>query len=256
MFNLEDCYISFLNLDHRIDRLWNMVKELQRVGITAVRTRGKLPHEFDLSNSKFQVMKNRTPGAIPCHMGQVEIMLKALELNKHALVMEDDLVFCSDWQKRIKDVEMFLSGRKWDIFFFGGTYHTSESTWWHKEGHSLDLRQCKCKLGVDVSAIEDKRFVRTYGAFSTHCWLINKDFIPELLNFFEKHIHLSMGIDWLTILLQPSINAFAPCPGMVKQYDNISDIGTGITKFSGFSALGSHWFQDKVENFNYDNFKI
>lgn len=256
MFSLEDCYISFLNLPHRLDRLVHMKNELERVGIKAERTVGKMPYEFDLNSPKFQVMKNRTPGALGCHYGQVDIMIQAAILGKHALVMEDDLVFCSDWQERIKDVEEFLSNRSWDIFFFGGTYHLSNSTWWHKFEHSSDLKQCQCSFGVDVVATEDKRFVRTYGAFSTHCWAIHKDFIPQLLNFLDKNVHLSMGIDWLTILLQPSINAFAPCPGMVKQMDNQSDIGSGITKFSGFSALGNHWFQDRAENFNYDNFKI
>lgn len=252
----ENCYKSFLNLDHRKDRLEHMQKELARIGINAKRTIGKLPSDFDLNDAKLQVMKNRTAGAIPCHYGQVEIMKKALSLNKDAFVMEDDLVFCSDWKERIKDVENFLEDRKWDIFFFGGTYHLSDSTWWHKKGHSSDLRECKCELGVDVVKTEDNRFVRTYGCFSTHCYLVNKDFIPQLLEFLETHIHLSMGIDWLMILLQPEINAYAPCPGMVKQYDNVSDIGKGITKFSGFNALGKHWFMDNANGFNYDNFKI
>lgn len=253
---LNECYVSFLNLPHRMDRLTHMKKEFDRVGIKAERTIGRLPMDFDLKDPKLQVMKNRTPGAIPCHYGQVEIMQKALELNKHAFVMEDDLVFCSDWEERIKDVEMFLSGRKWDIFYFGGTYHLSNSTWWHKAGHSKDLQECKCELGVDVAETEDKRFVRTYGCFSTHCYLVNKDFIPQLLSFLEAHVHLSMGIDWINILMQPLINAYAPCPGMVRQYNNQSDIGTGITYFENFKSLGEHWFQDKAENFDYDNFKI
>lgn len=254
---INESYISFLNTDHRTDRLSHMANELKRVGITAERTRGKSPFEIDNgTNPKYQVMWNRTKGALACHYGQVEIMQKALDLDKHAFVMEDDIVFCNDWDKRIKEVDEFLSGRPWDIFFFGGTYHLSNSTYWHKKGHSSDLRQCKCELGVDVAVTENKRFVRTYGCFSTHCYIVNKDFIPRLLNFLETHVYLSMGIDWLMILLQPSINAFAPCPGMVKQYDNQSDIGNGITRFSGFSALGDHWFQENADNFNYDNFRI
>lgn len=252
---LDSCYIGFLNLDHRTDRLEHMTKELERVGIKAERTRGKKPNEYDLSDPKFQVMKNRTAGAIGCHMGQVEIMKKALELGKHAFVMEDDLVFCSDFQERIKDAEQFLSTRDWQILWGGGTYHVNPA-WWHKKGHSSDLPQCECTLGVDAELTDNKKFVRTYGTFSTHGYIVHKDFIDPLLVFLDANVHLSMGIDWLMILLQPQINTFAPVPGMIKQLDNQSDIGNGITRFSGFSMLGEHWFQDKAEKFNYENFKI
>src|SRR5438477_478924 len=87
---LDDCYISFLNLDHRTDRLQHMTNELSRIGIEAGRTRGKLPEEYDLGDEKLQVMFRRTKGAIGCHYGQVEIMQEALNRNKHAFVMEDD----------------------------------------------------------------------------------------------------------------------------------------------------------------------
>ena len=256
---LSDCYISYLNLDHRTDRKEHMENELSRVGVSAVRTRGKLPNEFYLTDPKLQIMRNRTPGAIGCHYGQVEIMAEALRQNKHAFVMEDDLVFCSDFKERIKLIEEFLDDKDWSIFWMGGTYHVSTGnspTWWHKKGHSPDLPQCDCELGIDVEATEDKHFVRTYGEFSTHCYIVNVKQIKSVLEFLENNVHLSMGIDWLMILMQPKINAYAFVPGCVKQLDNKSDIGNGMTIFSGFSMLGSHWWQDKIEDFNYDNFKV
>src|SRR5439155_189736 len=97
---LDDCYISFLNLDHRLDRFRHMNNELARIGINAVRTRGKKPEEIDDgTNPRYHVMWHRTKGALPCHYGQVSIMDEALRQNKHAFVMEDDLVFCSDFQE-------------------------------------------------------------------------------------------------------------------------------------------------------------
>lgn len=254
---LDDCYISFLNLDHRTDRLQHMTNELARVGIDAVRTRGKLPEEIDDgTNPRYQVMWNRTKGALPCHYGQVQIIQDALGKNKHAMVMEDDLVFCSDFQERMEIVDEFLSGREWDIFWLGGTWHPSSQTWWHKHGHGPDLPQCDCTLGVDAEKTDSKYFVRTFGAFSTHGYIVNKKFIYALLSFLENNIHLSMGIDWLMILLQPKIYAYAFVPGIAKQMDNQSDIGNGMTIFSGFASLGSHWWQDKISDFDYENFKI
>lgn len=252
---LDDCYISYLNLDHRTDRKEHIERELAKAGIVGERTRGKLPDEFDLSQEKLQVMFKRTKGAIGCHYGQVEIMQTALDKGKHAFVMEDDCVFCSDFQERMKIVDEFLKDKDWNIFWLGGTYHTNPA-WWHKEGHSEDLPQCDCTLGVDAVKTEDKRFVQTYGCFSTHCYIVNHKFLPFLLEYLEDYVHLSMGIDWLMILLQPKINAYAFVPGIAKQMDNMSDIGGGMTVFSGFAMLGEHWWKDKMEDFNYDNFVL
>jgi GR25 family glycosyltransferase involved in LPS biosynthesis len=229
---------------------------LIRVGIIAERTRGKLPEEFDLNDPKLQVMVRRTKGAIGCHYGQVEIMQKAFAQNKHAFVMEDDLIFCSDFQERMKLIEKFTENNPWDIIWGGGTYHANNPAWWHKPGHSPDLQQCHCSLGRDAEKTHDKHFVRTFGAFSTHCYIVNSAFISKLLGFLETNVHLSMGIDWLMILLQPQINTFAFVPGMVKQMDNQSDIGGGMTIFSGFSMLGPHWFQDNMNDFDYNNFNL
>lgn len=253
---LSDCYIGYLNLDHRVDRQLHIIREFEKAGIVGERTRGKMPNEFDLTDPKLQVMRNRTPGAIPCHYGQVEIMQKALAQNKHAFVNEDDVVFCSDFQKRMELVDEFLSKRDWDIFWLGGTWHPSSQTWWHKIGHSIDLPQCDCSLGIDAEATEDKHFARTYGAFSTHSYIVNKDRIESLLEYLEANVHLSIGIDWLMILLQPKINTFAFVPGIAKQMDNMSDIGHGMTMFSGFKMLGNHWWADTMDEFDYDNFKI
>lgn len=243
---LNDCYIGFLNLDHRKDRLEHIQKELGKAGINnAIRTRGKLPDEFDLTDEKLQVMFKRTKGAIGCHYGQVEIMQKALELNKHAFVFEDDVTLCSDFQERMKVADEFLKDKDWQIFWLGGTYHYPEA-WWHKKGHSIDLPQCDCTLERDAEPTERPNFMRTYGAFSTHSYIVNANFIEPLLEYLEANVHLSMGIDWLMILLQPMIYAYAPNPGMAIQLDNMSDIGGGMTVFSGFKMLGEHFFKDKL----------
>jgi len=243
---IDDCYVSFLNLDHRTDRLAHIMGELNRVGISAVRTRGKLPEEIDNgTNPKYSVMWRRTKGALPCHYGQVEIMQKALSAGKHAMVLEDDVVFCSDLQERFILIDEFLKDKDWQIFWLGGTYHYPDA-WWHKPGHSPDLQQCDCNKGVDAEETDNPRFRKTYGAFSTHAYIVNHKFIDTLLIYLEENVHMSMGIDWLMILLQPHINTYAMNPGCAIQLDNKSDIGSGMTIFSGFKMLGSHWFADKL----------
>jgi GR25 family glycosyltransferase involved in LPS biosynthesis len=255
---LNNCYISFVNLDHRKDRLDHMTAELTRIGIDAVRTRGRMPHEFT-DNRKVEVMRKRTPGAIGCHFSQVKVMQDALKLGKHAFVMEDDLIFCSDFKERISHIERFLDGKEWDVFWLGGTFHVNPP-YWHKAGHSHQLRDCSCTLGRDAQVTEDPRVMRTYGAFSTFAYIVNQHSIDKILKLFDKHLHTSIGIDWLFIKLEPQLKTFAFVPGCVKQMDNASDIGIGqngkpaITKFSGFAMLGPYWWQDRMEQFNPETF--
>jgi GR25 family glycosyltransferase involved in LPS biosynthesis len=177
-------------------------------------------------------------------------MQEALKAGKSAFIMEDDVVFCSDIKIRLNHIQEFLNKQEdWTFFFLGGTFHTNPP-WWHKEGHSTDLQMCNCRLNKDAETTDDPRIMRVYGMFSTHAWIVNHAWIERVLDFFNTRLHLSMGIDWLTILMQPMVNAYCYVPGCIKQIDNISDIGTGITKFSGFSMLGPYWWQDNLQDFD------
>jgi GR25 family glycosyltransferase involved in LPS biosynthesis len=256
---LNDCYISYLNLDSRADRLQHMQNELTILikngtpeMINAVRTRGKLPEEIDNgTNPKYQVMWKRTKGALPCHYGQVEIMQTALENEKHAFVLEDDVHFCEDFKERIEYIETALWGKYWDIIWLGGTTHIP--AYWHT-GNNPDLLDTTHR--GDTEPTDDERIVRTYGAFCTYAYIVNKNSIEKVLNMLESVVHLSMGIDWAMIKIQPQLNTFMFFPGCCRQIDNRSDIGQGDTIFSGFAALNGrfdnsrYWFQERMEDFS------
>lgn len=254
MFNWRDSYIRYINLAHRTDRNEHMKRELARVGLEAIRFPALKTSEHVWDEYKTNVMQKRTSGAIGCHYSQVAVMEEALKQNKDAFVMEDDLIFCTDIKERLDYIQHFLNTHEWDVLFLGGT--VSIDPYWHKKGHSPDLQMCDCNLEVDAERTDDPKILRTYGAFSTHCYIVNKNSIEKILKYFDENVHLSMGIDWLLIKMQPQLKAFMFVPGCVKQMDNLSDIGNGITRFSGFKMLGEHWFQDKMEDFNYDNFKL
>lgn len=261
---LDSSYVSFVNLDHRGDRLAHMQKELARVGINAIRQRGFPWKECDLNNPKHQTMLNRTPGALGCHLSQVEVMKKAFEAGKHAWVMEDDLVFASDIKERLKYIEDFLTGKPWDVLWLGATFHTPP--FWHPSGPSKMRPDCSARLGKDMDNTSDPRMKRTYGAFCTYAYIVNKDSIQKILSLFDKHLHESIGIDWLFIKLQPQLNCFAFVPGSVIQIDNKSDIGTHAdgsqakTIFSGFAKLNGtiensrYWFADRMHDFDPNTF--
>jgi len=255
---LEQSYISFANLDHRTDRLEHMTRELNRVGIQAIRQRSFPWKETDYQNPKYSVMLNRTPGAIGCWLSQVEIMKKAFEVGSNAFVMEDDLVFASDFQDRIQYISDWVAGREWDIFWLGGTFHNP--AFWHPLGESKMKPNCSAGLGKDFDHTDDPRIKRTYGAFSTHAYIVNYTSIKKIVYLLDKHVHESIGIDFSFIRLQPSLKCYAFVPGSVKQIDNQSDIGNGITVYSGFSKLNgtiensTYWFQDRMNEFNPNTF--
>lgn len=255
---IRDSYISFLNLEHRKDRLEHMQLQLNRIGVDAIRTLGRKPNEYDLSDPKVQVMLNRTPGAIGCHFGQIEIMKKAHVFGKHAFVMEDDLIFCEDFKIRLKCMGDFLGSRDWDVMWLGATFHSP--AFWHPEGSSKMPPDCSAHLGKDFEHTEDPHFKKTYGAFCTYAYIVNHTSIEKILSLFDEHLHTSIGIDWLFIKLQPKLNCFAFVPGSVKQMDNQSDIGNGITMFSGFSRLNGteenskYWYQNLYHEFDPNTF--
>lgn len=254
-----DYYASFINLDHRTDRRNHMLYELARVGIEAERFRGIPWKETDYQNPKYSVMLNRTPGAIGCHVSQCKVMETAFELGKHAFVMEDDLVFATDFQERLRYIENFLAGKEWDIFWLGATFHSP--AYWHPIGNSKMPPNCSANLGMDFANTDDPRIKRTFGAFCTYAYIVNYNSIKKVLVLLEKHVHESIGIDWLMIKLQPQLKCYAFVPGSVKQMDNQSDIGSGMTIFSGFSRLNGtfenslYWFKDKMTDFNPDTFE-
>lgn len=254
-----DLYASFVNLDHRTDRRNHMEQQLQSAGISAVREPGIKPDHELCRPSKFDVMRNRTPGAIGCYLAQCKIMTKAMELGKDALVMEDDLHFCSDLFNRLRYIKLFCDSNEWDIIWLGASFHVP--AFWHRTGKSGMPPNCSANLGYDCEPTGHPRMIRTYGAFATFAYIVNKNSIGKVLTMLDADVHTSIGIDFSMIRMQPKLKCFSFVPGCVKQIDNKSDIGNGHTIWSGFLKLNGTYensayvYQDKMDDFNPDTFQ-
>ncbi len=255
----DNYHIAFVNLDLRTDRLANMEKELGRLDIKANRVRGMLPSEYT-GTQNVEKMRRRTPGAIGCHMSQVRIMKEALAFDRHAWVMEDDLHFCEDFHERFNEIETWMETHEWDVFWLGSSFHVNPP-WWHRKQHrERELEDCKCTLGRDAECTDDPRIMRTYGAFITFAYIVNKNSIQKIMDLFDQHIHTSIGIDFLFIKLQPQLKCFSYVPGLVRQIDNKSDIGSGDTIWSGFLKLNgtkensAYVFAENKNDFDPDSF--
>lgn len=257
----ENLYIGYLNMAHRTDRMNHMDNQLAKVDLKAVRHRGKHPNEYDLNDPKVQVMLNRTPGAIGCHFGQVDIMKSAQAEKANAMVLEDDIIFCSDFQKRLSYIDNWTLDHEWDVIWLGATFHVP--AFWHRIGHSGMPPDCSAGIGKDCEPTDDERMIRTYGAFSTYAYIVNKDSIQKVVAMLDDFLPKSIGIDYAMIYWQPrGLKAFSFVPGCCKQMDNQSDIGNGMTVFSGFSKLNgteensAYWWQDDMNDFDPKKFNF
>jgi len=262
---LSESYISYVNLDHRQDRLNSITSQLNKHGIEAVRTPGIYPHERSEDKSRMIAMlKRKQVGALGCYLAQVDVMKKALELNMHAFVMEDDIVLCEDFNKRIEYIDNWIkkgSGydflgmpvvgdRSWDVIWLGGTFHVG-TPYWDQKRNEQD------RIGKDVQTTNDPRMLRSYGSFSTFAYIVNRDSISKVLNLLDEFLPQSIGIDYSFIQLSHKMNNYVFVPGCAKQIDNASDQHEGaFTEFSRFSRLNGteensrYWYQERMEDFN------
>lgn len=258
MFNWNELYIGYVNLSHREDRRQLMEAELERVGLQAERFEAIRTNGEECDVEPYKVMFQRTRGAIGCMLSQMGVMKIAYEKGKGVMVLEDDLIFATDIKDRLDYIENFVNTKEQDadLIFLGGTVHINPA-WWHRTGHEEMLAPyCSCNLGKDAEGIDDERMIRVYGMFSTHAYIIPYEKIPKILQLLNDVMSISIGIDFSLIILQPNLKCFAHIPGSVIQRDNMSDIGNGMTVFSGFATLGEYWFKDRIEEFNYDNFIV
>jgi GR25 family glycosyltransferase involved in LPS biosynthesis len=254
MFNWIDCHAKFVNLAHRADRLAHMKAQLAAAGLVAERHEAIKTADHTWDPVKYGTMLNRTPGAIGCYLSQMEVMKEAASLNKSAFVMEDDLIFCHDIQKRLNYIQDFINtkAKDFDVIWLGGTFHVGPA-YWHSGRNGL---LPNATIGRDAERTEDPRMLRTYGCFSTHAYIVNVNSIEKILNLLDQHIPTSIGIDYSFIKMQPSLKTYSFVPGCIKQMDNQSDIGNGITVYSGFSRLNGteensmYWWQPWMHDFD------
>jgi GR25 family glycosyltransferase involved in LPS biosynthesis len=262
MFDLKNCHTKYINLAHRIDRRTHMIDELARVGLKAERFEAIRTVGAEWNRPPYLTMFNRTKGAIGCYLSQMEVLKEGLELKKDTLVMEDDLVFCSDFDKRIDYIANFLENKEWDIVWLGATFH-ADKAWWYN-GSNPDMipptssyfNSHSVGITTDFERTNDQRIMRTFGCFCTYAYIVRYESIAKVLDKLNFYMPISMGIDWSMIVMQPSLKTYTLVPGSVKQMDSISDIGTGITKFSGFSMLGKYWWTDTMDEFDPASFNF
>jgi len=242
MFDPKQIEWWYVNLKSRPDRNEHAKAEFAKHNLPVRRMEGFLPEEWPGKQSDVKRMWNRTKGAIGCYQSQLHCVRTVQGSDRVVGVCEDDVCFCDDFPARLEYIAEHVP-EDWDIFWLGATFHCNPAVW-HKD-----------TIGRDVETTDDPRILRTYGIWSTYAYLVNGKSVRKILDLCDKHVKDSDGIDHLSMLyLQPVLNTYCFVPGCTWQYDNQSNIGDGITYFSGFQKLGPYVWSKRMEDFRPDSF--
>jgi len=236
----------YINLASRKDRNEHAKAEFAKAGLTAERFEALRPEQWPGDPQKVARMtakRGGTPGAIGCYLSQTEVIRTVAGTDGIVAVCEDDVCFCEDIQKRLDYTEAHLTW-DWDIFYLGATFHVP-GVWCKHE----DCRDWGA-IGKDVEPTTDPHIMRVYGEWGTYAYFVNGRNAQKVLDLFDANIHRARGIDHLAIILGDKLNAYCFVPGCCWQYDNQSNIGNGITRFSGFKSLGPYAWTANMSDFD------
>lgn len=232
----------YINLKSRPDRKQHAESQFANQGIQANRFNAYRPQDWKGDPAQVERIRKRTPGAIGCYASQIEIMRKC-DPGSVIAVCEDDVCFAPDMADRLKHAEVALPD-DWDVFYLGATFHVPGE--WYKDPECSSWGH----RGVDAETTSDKHIMRVYGMWGTYAYFVNGAKAEKVIGLLEENCHRSDGIDHNFMQLGDKINAYCFVPGMAWQYDNQSNIGRGITYFSGFKNLGPYVWTERMSDFD------
>ena len=234
---LSNINFKCVNLKNRADRREWIDSHLPNFGI-------KYQYYDALKNSeKYKHLKfpsEYKPGGIGCTTTHYDI-LKNYSGNKILGIFEDDVQLSEDFLERFKYIEDNFN-LEWDMFFLSSFYHlNNDKLRWNPSG--------------DFEFTDIKYIHKVYGSFCTHAYLVNPKSIDKIITLMEENLDKSYAIDHLYILIQPQLNCFSFTPGMATQIVSTSDIDNKVKDQTEFERIvGKHYFVNKLEDFNYDEY--
>ena len=187
---MESLGIYFINLDHRTDRLEQITKELNDMG---------------LKFKRFPAIKT-TPGILGCGLSHLAVLKEARDLGlKNVLIFEDDFKFLIGKEEFHEKIENFLRSESFDVVMLAYLVQKSEP---YVPG------LIKVLNGQTASAyIVNERF---YGKIID----LYEEAMP-LLKSTGQHWNYANDAVWKK--LQPAADWFAFVPRMGYQRASISD---------------------------------
>lgn len=234
----------FINLDHREDREQAIRENLHKSGFA-----GRIER---LSAIRGEVAKDPViNGRIGCVLSHRLAISQAAEKNLEAvLILEDDAVFVEDRLKFLDRALLSLSGRNWDILYFG----------YNAVGPVKREGDCMCRLTHPLTTHAMVVHSRIYDQILSDLPASQEECLEWLST--HKAIDVYYGFD-----LTPKKNVFGVYPPVAFQEEDYSDIQHGSSaeldferyrRASGalrwcfhkvyWNAVGSlhHWLKGRV----------
>lgn len=237
----------FINLASRPDRNAHAEEQFAKHNLPVKRFEAFTPDQWDGDPAKIDRMMKRTPGAVGCWMSQVEVIRKVAGTDRVVGVCEDDICFCDDLHKRLRHMGDHLP-EDWHVAYLGATFHVP-GVWCHHP----DCAEWG-GIGRDVLPTADPHILQSPGIWGTYGYLVNGRHAHEVLDALDNIMPDSDGIDHAFIRIGTRLNTYCFVPGCCWQLDGESNIGTGITEFSGFKKLGPYVWTDRMEDFDPSTF--
>lgn len=150
---------------------------------------------------RFPAIKHEQ-GKIGCYLSHLEVLKKAQEKNQNVLIMEDDVEFDEDCRTFLEKALDELCDLDFDMAYFGGNILRP---FFQASKHWARLSHCQ----------------------STHCYSVNKKFLPIVINFLESNPTAKNGLclDQLYAdYLIPNCRAYIIVPMIARQRSDFSTI--------------------------------
>ena len=183
--------IYVINLDHRTDRLAEVTKELDDMG---------------LKFKRFSAIKT-TPGFIGCGLSHLAVLKEARSLGlKNVLIFEDDFKFLIGKEEFHEKIENFLRSETFDVVMLAYLLQKSEP-------------------------VEGKNLLKVLNGQTASGYIVNERFYGKIIDLYEEAMPLlkSTGQHWnyandsVWKKLQPAADWFAFVPRMGYQRASMSD---------------------------------
>jgi GR25 family glycosyltransferase involved in LPS biosynthesis len=176
--NDYDCYL--INLEKNVDRLTTFTTYYNNSDLSSKTfIKMKAIYGKDIDYSSFispRVEMNMTPGMVGCFLSHLEVYKNILNGDKQfALVFEDDARMIRNIQKSVIETILQIIPSDWDIVLLG--YDVSNP--------------------VHHKIVQFNGYIKPYGFYGTHAYLINKTGAEKLLKLvkmpFTNQIDHEMG---------------------------------------------------------------
>lgn len=214
----------YINLEHRVDRLVNIITQLKSLNVTGTR---------------FNAIK-MNKGHIGCTISHI----KCLELAKknewdYVFICEDDIVF-NDPKLLLNNLEQFNKNAdiKWDVLIIGGN---NVPPFDQVNNYCVKVYNCQTTTGYIVK----KHY---YDTLITNF----KEGLEKLLRDSENKREFAIDIYWKQ--LQKKDNWYLLIPLTVTQLESYSDIEHRVIKYNNLMLdLNKEWLTAMRNKYNITN---